>query len=118
MNLFVNLRTLIQSQSLQIDNPRDHLLFIIGINNGLRIGDLVKLKVQDVKDLKIGETVNIVESKTGKKNVLVINKTVQKALKNYLEKVKPSDQDYLFPSRRGQQSHTESGCQQIGQEVD
>ena len=28
------------------DNPRDHLLFIIGINNGLRIGDVVKLKVK------------------------------------------------------------------------
>ena len=83
------------------DNPRDHLLFIMGVNNGLRIGDLVKLKVKDVKNLKIGDTVSIVEGKTGKKNVLVINKTVHKALKNYLEKVKPNDQDYLFPSRKG-----------------
>ena len=33
------------------DNPRDLLLFTIGINNGLRISDLLKLKVGDVKDL-------------------------------------------------------------------
>ena len=26
-------------------NHRDHLLFVMGINNGLRAGDLVKLKV-------------------------------------------------------------------------
>ena len=89
------------------DNPRDHLLFIMGINNGLRIGDLVKLKVKDVRNLKVGDTVNIVEGKTGKRNVLVINKTVYKALKNYLEKVQPNDQDYLFPSRKGN-SHLQS----------
>ena len=89
------------------NNARDHLLFLMGVNNGIRIGDLIKLKVQDVKDLKIGETVNIVESKTGKKNVLVINKIVYKALKNYLEKVEPNDQDYLFPSRKGN-SHLKS----------
>ena len=89
------------------NNPRDHLLFIIGINNGLRIGDVVKLKVKDVRNLKVGDTVSIVESKTGKKNVLVINKTVHKALKNYLDKVQPNDQDYLFPSRKGN-SHLQS----------
>ena len=34
------------------DNTRDLLLFTIGINNGLRISDLLKLKVGDVRDLK------------------------------------------------------------------
>jgi len=58
------------------DNPRDHLLFIMGINNGLRAGDLIKLKVKDVKDLKVGEILKIKESKTKKDNILVINKTV------------------------------------------
>jgi hypothetical protein len=26
---------------LTADNPRDHLLFIMGINNGLRAGDMI-----------------------------------------------------------------------------
>ena len=30
-------------------NPRDRLLFIFGINTGLRISDILKLKVKDVK---------------------------------------------------------------------
>ena len=52
------------------DNPRDHLLFIMGINNGLRAGDLIKLKVKDIQHLKLGDTLTIKESKTGKDNIL------------------------------------------------
>lgn len=33
------------------DSPRDHLLFVMGVNNGLRAGDLLRLKVGDVKKL-------------------------------------------------------------------
>ncbi len=31
----------------------------------------------------------------------MVNKTVHKALKNYLKKGKPDDEGYLFPSRKG-----------------
>ena len=89
------------------DNPRDHLLFILGINNGLRAGDLVKLKVREVRYLKVGDTLTIREGKTGKDNVLVINKTVYKALKGYLDKVQPADEDWVFASRKGN-SHIQS----------
>lgn len=33
------------------DRPRDQLLFLMGINNGLRVGDLLKLKVDQVREL-------------------------------------------------------------------
>ena len=32
--------------------PRDYLLFVFGINSGLRIGDLLSLKLAVVKDHK------------------------------------------------------------------
>jgi len=83
------------------DNPRDRLLFIMGINNGLRVGDLLKLRVSDVRGLKVGDTLTIREGKTGKQNVLVINKPVYEALKTYLDFKKPADEDYLFESRKG-----------------
>ena len=89
------------------DSPRNHLLFTMGINNGLRVGDLLKLKVKAVRNLKIGDTLNIKESKTGKDNILVVNKAVHKSLKNYLEKVQPRNSDYLFASRKGN-SHLQS----------
>ncbi len=81
--------------------PRDNLLFSMGINNGLRCGDLLKLKVKDVRHLKPGDSITIKEGKTGKNNILMINKAVYKALKGYLETVKPDDEQYLFKSKKG-----------------
>jgi len=86
---------------LTLDNPRDHLLFVIGINNGLRAVDLLRIKVRDVRHMKVGDTLTIKETKTGKENILVVNKTVHKALQAYLESVQPEDSDYLFASRKG-----------------
>lgn len=83
-------------------NLRDLLLFTMGINNGLRCVDLLKIKVGQVKDLKPGETITIKEQKTGKMNVLMVNKSVYKVLKDYIENVKPNDDDYLFKSKKGQ----------------
>ena len=76
-------------------------VFTLGINNGLRIGDLLKLRVFQVKELQPGETVTIIEEKTGKKNVVMINKEVRRALAVYLDSVKAADSDFLFKSRIG-----------------
>lgn len=83
-------------------NSRDLLLFTMGINNGLRISDLLKLKVEDVIDLEPGETLRIKEKKTGKRNVLMINKEVHKILSSYIQEIKPADEDFLFKSRKGE----------------
>ena len=82
-------------------NPRDHLLFIIGINNGLRVGDLLKLKVKDVSHLKVGQHITIRESKTNKDNILLANKSVHKAIRQYLDTLKPEEEAFLFASRKG-----------------
>ncbi len=83
------------------DKPRDLLLFIIGINNGLRAGDLLKIKINDLRFLKVGQAHPIIESKTKKKNILVINKSIRKALDNYLSKEEHQDHFFLFRSRKG-----------------
>jgi len=86
------------------DNPRNNLLFVMGTNNGLRTGDLLKLKVSDVKGMRVGDTLVIKEGKTGKRNILVMNKSIYKSLQVYLEALKPMDDDALFASRRGRRS--------------
>jgi len=88
-------------RKLLSDNLRDHLLFVMGINNGLRVGDLLKLRISDVKAMKAGDSINIKEGKTGKQNILVINKTVHKVLTQYLTEGQLSDEDYLFKSKKG-----------------
>jgi len=87
---------------LLADSPRDHLLFTLGINNGLRVVDLLRLTVKDVKHLKPDEFITIKESKTGKTNILMVNKIVHKSLQNYLSKTNPKDSDFLFKSRKGE----------------
>lgn len=82
-------------------NTRDLLLFTMGINNGLRCGDLLKIKVCQVKDLKPNETLKIIEQKTGKTNILMVNKSTYKILRQYLDEMKPSDDDFLFRSKKG-----------------
>jgi len=97
----------IQSISKMLsDNPRNNLLFVMGTNNGLRTGDLLKLKVDDVKGMKVGDTLIIREGKTGKRNILVMNKSIHKSLQIYLETLKPMDNDALFASRKGKRQIT------------
>jgi len=48
---------------LRESNLRDWLLFILGINSGLRISDLLKLTVEDVAGQ---DRISIEETKTGK----------------------------------------------------
>jgi len=47
------------------------------------------VKVGDVRYLKPKQYITIREGKTGKKTVLAVNKKVQKALKHYLDSLKP-----------------------------
>ena len=94
--------------------PRDYLLFILGINNGLRANDLVRIKYRQVEGLKTGAVIKVVESKTKKINVLVINKSVFKALQYFVDVIGPGPGDYLFESRKGK-SHISS--QSVGRLV-
>lgn len=85
-------------------HPRDHLLFVMGINNGIRVGDLLNIRVGDVRYLKPGQVHQITESKTKKKNVVVINKSVRKALDTYFSNStnQIENHHYLFRSRKGE----------------
>lgn len=73
---------------------RDYILFLIGINTGLRVGDILKLKVTDVKKKKF---VNIYEGKTNKKREINLT-NIYNELQDYIASV---DSVWLFPSRKG-----------------
>lgn len=95
-----NLDDINSIKKLLANNPRDLLLFTLGINNGIRTGDLLKLKTAQLKYAKPGDQIQIKESKTGKSNVLVINKSIYKTLRAYLDTSNLKDDDYLFKSRK------------------
>ncbi len=83
---------------LKSGNIRDYLLFVLGINSGLRISDLLSLQMQDVKGK---ERISLREQKTGKTKDFPLSDTCQKAIKEYLQ-VRGMDTGFLFASRKGQ----------------
>ena len=92
---------------------RDKMLFLIGINLGIRVSDLCGLKYsffinndgsfKDYYSLQPKKT-----KKTGKYVKLYFNQVVKKAIADYIEKYPYADIDeYLFKSRKGDGHLTE-----------
>lgn len=88
------IESILESQNPQ--NPRDYILFELGIYSGLRISDILNLKV---KDLKNQEFFILKEKKTGKAKRLAINPTLKKELAKYL--LNKSNDEYIIKSREG-----------------
>lgn len=87
---------------LKSKSTRNWLLFVLGINTGLRISDLLRLKISDVVNEKIKDAVYIREQKTNKENLFEINNIAQKAIKEYLSSLGNYNKNwYLFKSKKG-----------------
>jgi len=87
------------------DHPRDYLLFVMGLNTALRIGDLLSLRVGDVLDKqeKIVEFIHVREQKTRKAKRIKLNQTVHEALRFYFANIPATNLDTpLFPSMRSE----------------
>ncbi|EGO62816.1 site-specific integrase [Acetonema longum] len=67
---------------LRSNNLRDYLLFVLGINSGLRISDLLQLTIEDVKGK---DRVSLREKKTGKTKDFPLSDTCKKAIQEYLD---------------------------------
>lgn len=91
----------IKAELLDKGCTRNLLLFVLGINNGLRMGDLLKLRVRDVQWLDVGEELTLIEQKTKEENILVINHEVFTILHRHINSHKLSGIQYLFQSRKG-----------------
>jgi len=84
-------------------NPRDLLMFTMGINTGLRISDILPLKLGDVKDKKGDprDYIYLTEQKTHKQRKIVLNSEVKKALQIYfIKSAKYNLDSHLFTSEK------------------
>lgn len=94
---------------LKAKNERDYVLFMLGIMTGYRAGDLVSLKVRDIKEaLEVGKFIILESKKKNSNNIKEKNKRPRKAevipeldkiLREYIRN--KSDYEYMFPSRKG-----------------
>lgn len=82
------------AEDLKNKKERNYVMFIIGTNSGLRISDILRLRVRDVKKTHI----SIRAKKTGKETLIYINDTLRKAVDDFIcnENLKASN--YLFPN--------------------
>ena len=88
-------------QELKKNGTRDYLLFIIGINTGLRISDIIKLQVQDIlnSDRTLKTHIEITEQKTNKRKRFKLNPIWAEELYQYIKNM--DMEDYIFKSRNG-----------------
>lgn len=82
-------------EQLKEKSERNYILFVMGINTGLRISDILKLKVGDLK----GSHISMREMKTGKQKRIQITTALKRELRWFNEN--REDDEYLLKSRQG-----------------
>ncbi|MDO3682097.1 site-specific integrase [Paenibacillus ehimensis] len=80
---------------LRASSYRDYFCFHLGCNTGFRIGDLVNLRVCDVRNKT---HIIVQEEKTGKMRRAFLNETLRAEIAEYTRVM--ADDDWLFPSNR------------------
>ena len=67
-------------QYLKKHSERDYVLWVLGVNSGLRVSDIVGLNVSDVVDKT---HITIIEKKTQKRKSFYINNKLKRVLKHF-----------------------------------
>lgn len=84
---------------------RNALMFVIGINVGLRASDLLELKWSQIfdEDGSIANGITVKEDKTEKFRTFYLNESCKTAIIEYYNglKKKPAKSEYVFSSRKG-----------------
>lgn len=81
---------------LQKSSERNYIMFLMGIYSGLRVSDILRRRIRDVKNK---DYFTIREKKTKNQRIIQINPMLKKALKQYCEN--KSLDEYLIKSREG-----------------
>ena len=94
----------IQHYFLERGKIRDWALWTIGVSLGLRISDLLTLKIRDIlnDDLTFRDRIILIEQKTSKANNCLITESVIYAAKKYFDAINWDFalDDYLFKSNK------------------
>lgn len=83
---------------------RNYMLIVLGTTLGLRVGDLMSIRVRDVvdKDGAVRPYLELIEEKTGKRSKNVITPKAAAAIEDYLANTEYRLDDPLFCSRKRQ----------------
>jgi integrase len=88
-------------KELRNNSQRDVLLFVFGINTGIRVSDLLSLKVSDVWDGESMKEFLYIDDEKGKQpKAFFLNNSVKQELERYLYLNDLKNEDYLFKSKK------------------
>ncbi|MCR4436556.1 MAG: tyrosine-type recombinase/integrase [Clostridiales bacterium] len=84
-------------------NPKYGLLFKFGLNTGLRISDILPIKISDVFNINwcFKDHLILKEKKTGKEKKIKLNNALRTSIQSYVKNQKLSLDSYLFSSQKG-----------------
>lgn len=74
--------------------PKYRMLWLLGVYTGLRVSDLLHLRVRDIKPL-----LDISERKTGKKRSVQVDSNMLAIIENYVSECRLGKSDYLIFSQ-------------------
>lgn len=101
-------------KGLKQQSQRDLLLFVLGINTGLKISELLSLKVNDVWDGEKGkEFLFLYDEKSREERAYYLNSKIQVELREYLAFCPLGEEDYLFKSKKTDQAITRQQAYRI-----
>lgn len=89
--------------NLRKQSLRDLLFFVLGINTGIRVHDLLSLKVKDIWDGdNIKEFLYICDAKNEEQKAHYINNQVKTVLNSFLNSREFKANEYLFKSKKNE----------------
>jgi integrase len=90
-------------QFLNGKNPKYGLLFKFGLNTGLRISDILSVRVGDIlnENGQFRDYFVLKEKKTAKEKKIKLNNTLRKNIQDYLKITHLDYNSFLFPSKKG-----------------
>ena len=96
---------LFRSTNSMYTNARNVLAFVLGINVGLRISDLLSLKFKDIlnSDYAIVDELCVFESKTKKVNRPILNHKTKETIKDFISLIGKSNinmENYVFSANQ------------------
>ena len=79
---------------------RDLLLFDLATQTGMRLKDLLRLKVGDIKGLSAGESIPATRALRYLEHPVIVSERLDRTIKKYMDTDEKRPGDYLFQSRK------------------
>ena len=95
------LRDIVAVKKLLQDSPRNYAIFVVGINTHMTPGELIELKVGQVKNLAPNDKLEIMDEKSGKLKTYTLNSAAVDAISELLNSGDFDEAENLFRSQRG-----------------